>query len=126
MTDTINRLTSPNVINDDQSRANRTQQPRQECVPNENNVRVPVQTRQERGSNVNNVRVQTEPEAGGSSPPCQRCQSNENNVRIQFDPEGRDIIYDSDEDLNSDEETTSNVDTLSVCLRTIALSSLLL
>ncbi len=108
LTETIRTLTAPNFIGDDQSCANETQQPHQ-------------QPRQERGSNVNNVWIQTGPEAGGFSPPCQRRQRNGNNVQIQFNPEGgRDIIYDSDEDLNSDDEATSYADTLSVCLHTIA------
>ncbi len=80
LTDTINCLTSPNIIGDDQSCANGIQQPCQERVTNENNARVPVQTRQERGPNDNNVWVQAEPEAGGFSLPHQRHQPNENNV----------------------------------------------
>ncbi len=79
----ITRLTLPNVIGDDQPRANETQQLCQQWVP----------IRQEQGLNVNNVRVQTVPEGGGYSPPRQRYQPNDNNDWVQFDPDGGEFTY---------------------------------
>ncbi len=74
---------------------------------------------QEKGSNITNVWARTEPEGGRFSPPRQSFQPNENNDRVQFDSDGREFIYESDENGNYDEETISYTDTLSICLKTV-------